>query len=116
MGSTYVYNLAARRYYNDKGKPLNAETTQIIFRKVWEYADEASGYSRENNVDKDVSVREFCQKRVQEDTELEDGELREIVGSGVEMLSGFAACDLDKLSLKYFWMEDDLPVHPLYAI
>jgi len=36
-------------------------------------------------------------------------DIRRLVASGVEMLGGIAACDLDQLSLKYYWMEQDLP-------
>ena len=39
--------------------------------------------------------------------------MKYLVASGMEMLAEIATCDLNKLSLKYFWMEDDLPVSPL---
>jgi hypothetical protein len=66
-------------------------------------------------VESNKSMAEFCRKRLAKDKEVKD-DMKEIVGSGIEMLAGIAACDLDKLSLKYYWMEEDLPVHPLLTL
>ena len=84
-----------------------------MYRKIWEYADAAAEYSRETEVDSAKSMEDFCQKRLAKDKEVKS-DMKSIVASGIEMLAGVAACDLDKLSLKYYWMEEDLPVHPPY--
>ena len=99
-----------RRYYDRSGKPLNTKTASFIYRKVWEYSDAASDYSRENDVDPSVSVEDFCKEKLRKDKEIKTDEMKSLVGNAVDMLSGIAACDLNKLSLKYYWMEDDLPV------
>ena len=110
VGSTLVHNISLRRYYDRVGKPLNSKTANFIYRKVWEYSDAASDYSRQNKVDPKLSVEDFCQEKLNKDKEIKNGEMKSLVGNAVDMLSGIAACDLDKLSLKYYWMEDDLPV------
>lgn len=112
VGSTFIHNLSLRGYYDNKGEPLDAKVAELVYRKVWEYNEAAVEYSRENEVASSKSMAEFCRQRLSKDKEVKD-DRKEIVGSGIEMLAGIAACDLDKLSLKYYWMEEDLPVHPL---
>lgn len=113
VGSTLIHNISMRRYYDRTGRPLDSKTANFLYRKVWEYSDAASDYSRQEEVDPKLSVEDFCQDKLNRDKEIESGEMRSLVGNAVDMLSGIAACDLDKLSLKYYWMEDDLPVFPL---
>lgn len=108
-----VHNISMRRYYDRSGKPLKTKTAEFIYRKVWEYSFAASDFSRENDVDPRLNVEDFCQEKLNHDREIKTGEMKSLVGNAVDMLSGVAACDLDKLSLKYYWMEDDLPVFPL---
>jgi hypothetical protein len=110
VNATFVYDLNLRKYYDSDGKPVDKQTSKVLFEKVWEYNEAASTYSRENTVDKDASVKQFCDERLKRDKDVKGDKMRELVESGIEMLSGIAACDLDKLSLKYYWMEDDLPV------
>ena len=110
VGSTMVHNISMRRYYDRSGTPLKTKTAEFIYRKVWEYSDAASDLSRETNVDPRLSVEDFCQEKLNHDREIKTGEMKSLVGNAIDMLSGVAACDLDKLSLKYYWMEDDLPV------
>jgi hypothetical protein len=112
VGSTFVHNMSLRGYYDNKGEPLSSKAAGLVYQKVWEYNEAAVDYSRENEVESNKSMAEFCRNRLAKDKEVKD-DMKEIVGSGVEMLAGIAACDLDKLSLKYYWMEEDLPVHPL---
>lgn len=102
-----------RKYYDSDGKPVDKKTARLLFGKVWEYNEAASEYSRENTVDKDANVKDFCEERLQNDEDVKSEKMRELIETGIDMLSGIAACDLDKLSLKYYWMEDDLPVPPL---
>jgi hypothetical protein len=102
-----------RRYYDRTGHPLNSKTANFIYRKVWEYSGAASEYSRESDIDPRLSVEDFCQEKLNKDKEIKSREMKSLVGNAVAMLSGVAACDLDKLSLKYYWMEDDLPVSSL---
>lgn len=115
VGSTFVHNMSLRGYYDNKGEPLSSKAAGLVYQKVWEYNEAAVDYSRENEVESNKSMAEFCRKRLAKDTEVKD-DMKEIVGSGIEMLAGIAACDLDKLSLKYYWMEEDLPVHPLLTL
>ena len=110
--STFVFDINMRKYYDCNGKPLDEKTSRLLFGKVREYNKAASEYSRENTVDKDANVKDFCYERIRIDKDVKGGKMRELVESGIDMLSGIAACDLDKLSLKYYWMEDDLPVTP----
>jgi len=110
VGSTMVHNISLRRYYDRSGTPLKTKTAEFIYRKVWEYSDAASDLSRKTDVDPRLSVEDFCQEKLNHDREIKTGEMKSLVGDAIDMLSGIAACDLDKLSLKYYWMEDDLPV------
>jgi hypothetical protein len=112
VGSTFVDSIYLRRFYDRDGEALSEEATALINRKIWEYSDAASDYSRENDVDKNESVEDFCKERLEEDQEVKGNTMKELVDSAMKMLAVIAACDLDKLSLKYFWMEDDLPVYP----
>lgn len=113
VNSTFVVDLNMRKYYDSDGKAVDKKTTRLLFGKVWEYNKAASKYSRENTVDKDANVKDFCEECLQNDEDVKSEKMRELVETGIDMLSGIAACDLDKLSLKYYWMEDDLPVPPL---
>jgi len=110
VNSTFVYDLNLRKYYDCDGKPVDKKTSKVLFEKVWEYNEAASTYSRENVVDKDANVKQFCDERLKNDKDVKGEKMRELVDSSIDMLSGIAACDLDKMSLKYYWMEDDLPV------
>lgn len=110
--STFVDSISLRRYYDRDGKALSDETSALIYRKVWEYSDAASDYSRENDVDKNESVEDFCKERLEKDKEVKGKAMKELVGDAMKMFANISACNLDKLSLKYFWMEDDLPVYP----
>jgi len=112
VGSTFIDSISPRRYYDRDGKALSEETSALIYRKVWEYSDAASDYARENDVDKNESVEDFFKERLEKDKEVKGKAMKELVDYAMKMLAGVSACDLDKLSLKYFWMEDDLPVYP----
>ena len=110
VGSTYVDSLNIRKYYDERGKRIDQDTCALIYNKVWEYSDAASDYSRQyNNLDPKLSMEDFCIGRLEDDDEVAKKD-KENVKSGIEMLAGVAACDLKELSLKYYWMEDDLPV------
>ena len=111
--STFVYSLSLRRYIDGDGNAVDPETMGLIFAKTWEYSAAASDYSRWNDVDKNESIDDFFQQRLREDKDLKDKKMKYVVGTGLELLSSITACDLDKLSLKYYWMEDDLPVRHL---
>jgi len=110
VGATFVHNISLRRYYDEKGKLLDKETAGVIYRKVWEYSDGAVNLSRQEDVDKNLSVEDYCQKRLAEDEDLTNEHLKQVAVSSIRMLAEIAACDLDKLSLRYYWMEEDLPV------
>jgi len=110
VGSTFVHNISLRRYYDENGDPLDKKTAGFVYRKVWEYSEAAAQLSREQDVDKNLSVEDFCAKRLEKDKEIKDERLRRVTASGIRMLAEISACNLDKLSLRYFWMEDDLPV------
>ena len=112
VNSTFVFSLNLRKYYDCDGKPVDEETSSIVLGKVWGYHEAALDYSRENVVDKDADVKSFCDERLKRDKDIKGEKMRDLVEAGVGILSGIAACDLDKLSLKYYWMEDDLPVTP----
>jgi len=112
VGSTFVsYREDSRQYYYDgSGNLVDEETGDLMHTKVWTYYEAASDYSRKNVVDKDADVRGFFEEQLQKDEEVKDEILKGLVSSAIDMLNGISACDLDKLSLKYYWMEDDLPV------
>jgi hypothetical protein len=110
VNATFVHSISLRRYYDHAGNSVKDSTCGFIYEKVFTYNHAASVYSREHKVEKEKSVLEFCRKQLDEDEDVDTDEKRELVGSGVEMLAGISACDLEKLSLKYYWMEDDLPV------
>lgn len=108
--STFVSSLSLRRCFDGDGHAVDAETAGLIFAKTWEYSAAASDHSRWNDVDKNQSVDDFFRQRLREDKDLKDEKTKYFVGTGLELHSSITACDLDKLSLKYYWMEDDLPV------
>jgi hypothetical protein len=110
VGSTFVHNISLRKYYDEKGKLLDKNTAGIVYQKVWEYSDAAVELSRNEDVDKNLSVEDFCEKRLAKDEDLKDEHLKRVAASGIRMLAEISACDLDKLSLRYYWMEEDLPV------
>ena len=90
---------------------LNDETAKFIYHKIWNYSEAASAYSRRNEVTIGTSAEDFFRKRIEDDHELKGKEIQDLFRSALQVLSGIAACDLDKLSLKYYWMEDSVPVH-----
>jgi hypothetical protein len=112
VGSTYVRNVSVRRYFDQEGKALDDAVAEIVYRKIWEYADAAVDLSRAGGVDAGCSVWDYVLGRVEGDEELRGEYLRGVFLSGVKMLAEICACDLDKLSLRYYWMDDDLPVCP----
>jgi hypothetical protein len=107
---TVIDDTFLRNYYDADGKELSKETTGFINRKVWEYYKTAMNYSRENEVDKNDTVEDFCNSRLENDQEVKDEDMKKALRPRLKMIAEIAACDLDKMSLKYFWMEDDLPV------
>jgi hypothetical protein len=111
-GATFVpsASVGLRRYYGPNGEQTSADNSALVYQKVWEYSDAAVDYSRDYNVGSNKSMADFCSTRLTEDKDLDSDEKRHLVEDGVEMLAGIAACDLDKMSLKYYWMEEDLPV------
>jgi len=112
VGSTYVDSLNIRKYYDAHGKCIDQDTCALIYKKVWEYSDAAADYSRQcEDVDPKLSMEDFCIGRLESDKEVHKKD-KHYVKSGIEMLAGVAACNLKKVSLKYYWMEDDLPVPP----
>ena len=110
VGSTFVDSLILKKFFDDDGKAVSQETAALLDRKVWEYWEAASVYSRENEVDKDISLEDFCQNRLDNDKDVNDKVTKAMCHSTIELIGGISACKLDKLSLKYFWMENDLPV------
>ena len=113
VGSTFVNPIALKKFFDDDGKAVSQETAALLDRKTWEYWEAASVYSRENEVDKDISVEDFCRNRLDNDQDVNDKATKAMFRSAIELIGGITACELDKLSLKYFWMEDDLPVRSL---
>ena len=114
VASKYVYAFALRRFYDSRGKSADDDTKSFIFKKIMEYASGASTYSRENDVDKERSLGDYCEEQLYKDEEVHNEHTRQLIASGMKMLSGMAACDIEKLSLKYYWMEEDLPVALLF--
>jgi len=99
-----------RVYYDQHGVSSSQSESSLIYRKVSEYSDAASLHSRTNVVDRNTSVGSFYKSMIARDTELRTQTLRRLVSNGLENLSHSAGCDLDQLSLKYYWTDDDLPV------
>jgi monoamine oxidase len=116
VGATLIPRKSSdqRLYFDHDGVAAGSSDSRLIYRKISEYADAALEFSREHSIDKDTTVGSFFNQRIKEDVELTTDAIRRMVSSGVEMLSHSAGCDLDKLSLKYYWTDDDLPVKPHY--
>jgi hypothetical protein len=110
VGSTFVERTAFGGFFDKAGNALSESDVAFVYEKVFTYARMASEYSREEQVDKDVSVKDFCMEQLEKDKEVKGDRIKGFIASGLELLQGIAACDIDKLSLKYYWMEDDLPV------
>jgi hypothetical protein len=110
VGSTFVERTAFGGFFDKAGNALNEKDAAFVYEKVFTYSRMASEYSREETVDKDISVKDFCIEQLERDKEVKGDRIKGFIASGLEMLQGIAACDIDNLSLKYFWMEDDLPV------
>jgi hypothetical protein len=117
-GATFIpsTSVGLRRYYGPNGEHTSADDSALVYQKVWEYSDAAVEYSRDYNVGSNKSMADFCSTRLTEDKDLDSDERRHLVEDGLEMLAGIAACDLDKMSLKYYWMEEDLPVSPSFTV
>ena len=105
----------SRKYLDKFGNIIRLEDQRFVFKKIWEYSDAAVSYSRMETVDDRATVQEFLTKRIDEDQEITSDGIRDLIASGLEMFSDGSGCDLDKLSLKYYWTEDDLPVFLLIA-
>lgn len=112
VGSTFVEWTTFGNFFDKAGNALSERDAAFVYEKVFTYSGMASQYSREETIDKDVSVKDFCIEKLESDKEIKGDRIKGFIVSGLEMLQGIAACDIDKLSLKYFWMEDDLPVPP----
>ena len=112
VGATFIPRKSSdlRSYFDDDGVAAGSSDARLVDRKVSEYSDAAYVFSREHNVHKDTGVGSFFNERIKEDAELTTDAIRRMVSGGVEMLSHNAGCDLDKLSLKFYWTDDDLPV------
>jgi hypothetical protein len=54
VGTKYLYSPESwRRYYDDEGKLLEEGVAGTVLGKVIQYSEDATEYSRENEVDKD---------------------------------------------------------------
>lgn len=113
VGSTLVNPFVLRKFFDADGKAVSQETAGLLDRKIWEYWAAASVYSRENEVDKDISLEDFCENRLNNDQDVNGKVTKALLRSSIELIGGISACELEKLSLKYFWMENDLPVRSL---
>ena len=102
MGATFAHYISLT-YYKSNGEALEAGTTQFLYHKVWDYFKEASDYSRYNDVDKNQSVTDFFQQRLEKDSEVEGPDKKALFEFAIQLLAVFSGCHLDKLSLKYFW-------------
>ena len=110
VGSTLLNTFVLKEYFDGDGKAVSQETAALLERKIWEYWEAASVYSRENEVDKDISLEDFCHNRLNNDKDVNDKVTKALLRSSIHLIGVISACALDKLSLKYFWMENDLPV------
>ena len=112
VGATLIPRKSSdlRSYFDDNGVAAGATDAQLIYKKVTEYSDAALEFSREHDVHRDTTVGSFFNDCIKDDPDLKTETIRRMVSNGVEMLSHSAGCDLDKLSLKFYWTEDDLPV------
>jgi len=95
---------------------VSQKDTAFIYEKIFTYSDMALEYSRQETIDKDISIKDFCMEQMKKDREVQGDYIKGLITSALEMLGGIAACDIDKLSFKYYWMEDDLPVEPLERV
>ena len=111
VGSTFLNSLLLTKYFDDDGNAVSKEVAELLDPKFWEYWVAASVYSRDNDVDKDISLEDFVRNRLDNDKDANDNVMKAIFRSLVDLIGGISACKLDKLSLKYFWMENDLPVN-----
>jgi len=118
VGATFTPRKSSdlRTYFDDNGVATGITNGPLIYKKVAEYSDAAVEFSREQNVNPAATARSFFEDRIKEDADLKSETMRRMVWNGVEMLSYSAACDLDKLSLKFYWTDDDLPVSLHYHL
>jgi monoamine oxidase len=115
VGSTFLPSSVLRRYCNGEGKVLDNETAQFIYCKIWDYSAAASAYSRSEDVASGRSAEDFFESCIGNNYELEGKEMRTLFHSGLHVVSGVSSCDLNKLSLKYYWMEDSAPVRSIFS-
>ena len=118
VGATFIPRQSSdlRSYFDVDGNVTSAADAQLIYRKVSEYSDAALQFSREQDVNRDTTVGSFFEKLITADADLTTERIRSLVSGGVENLSHSAGCDLDKLSLKFYWTDDDLPVTPYFHL
>ena len=112
VGATFINRKSSdlRYYFDDNGVAAGATDARLIYKKVSGYSDAALEFSREHDVHRDITVGSFFDDCIKEDPDLKTETVRCLVSNGVEMLSHSAGCDLHKLSLKFYWTDDDLPV------
>lgn len=117
VGATFIPRKSSdlRIYFDDDGVAAAATDARLIYKKVADYSDAALQFSREHDVHRDTTVGSFFDDCIKEDLDLKTSTIRRMVSNGVEMLSHSAGCDLNKLSLKFYWTDDDLPVSFLIA-
>lgn len=108
-GATLVRH-GYRTYFDNEGQLIDPQIQSVLYRKVWEYFNAAADYSRKNDVDKNRNVGDFYKGLLEEDQELKNNDMKYFVACALQVLVGYSACHLDKLSLKYLWAEDELPV------
>ena len=118
VGATVIARKSSdlRTYFDDNGIAIGINNARLVYKKVSEYCDAALEFSREQKVHPAATVGSFFTDRIKEDADLKTETMQRMVSNGVELLSHSAACDLDKLSLKFYWTDDDLPVSLRYHL
>ncbi|GAO51125.1 amine oxidase [Saitoella complicata NRRL Y-17804] len=90
--------------------PLPRAESEKLFGRTWEVADNAIAYSKENSgrIGADESLFDFAKKDVEEDKDLSKEEKRWVCLLS-EFFTNFSAEDVRRLSLKYYFLEEELP-------
>ena len=118
VGATFIPRKSSdsRSYFDDHGVAVGTTTARFVYKKAAEYSDAALEFSREQNIHPATAVGSFFDDRMKVDGDLKTENMRRMVSSAVDMLAHSAGCDLDKLSLKFYWTDDDLPVSLRYPL
>ncbi|BFZ64834.1 hypothetical protein YB2330_005987 [Saitoella coloradoensis] len=109
-GAVFAALEDAAVYPHGSNVPLPRVKSGKLFARTWVVADNAIAYSKKNSarIGVDESLFDFAKTDVEEDKDLSKEEKR-WVHLLSEFFTNFSAEDVRKLSLKYYFLEEELP-------